>query len=274
MRNNQKRFGGPNVAPQASTPAPETTGLAFAVPTEFVELPSRGRFYPEDHPLHNQETIEIRYMTAKDEDILSSEALLKKGLAIDRLVESLVVPDVSPDSLLVGDKNAILIASRISAYGSKYEINYNCPNCKAKQNIDFDLKTATVNDSCFDEAMLEEHNIVFNNETFTFDVRLPGSDVVVGLRLIEGQNESRLQSSPDSIITTLLTTILVKVNDNLDSEYVQSFIDVMPAKDSKFVRDIYPKLVPNIRLDHVFSCSACLFQQPLEVPLTAAFFWP
>ena len=79
MRNNQKRFGGPNVAPQASTPAPETTGLAFAVPTEFVELPSRGRFYPEDHPLHNQETIEIRYMTAKDEDILSSEALLKQS---------------------------------------------------------------------------------------------------------------------------------------------------------------------------------------------------
>ena len=213
-------------------------------------------------------------MTAKDEDILSSEALLKKGLAVDRLLESILVLDISPDNLLVGDKNAILIASRISAYGSSYEIKYSCPNCKKNQNIDFNLTDAVINDSCFDEVLLQKENVVFNKETLTFDVVLPGSGVPVGLRLIEGQNETKLGENPDSLITSLLSTILVKVNENLDVEYAKAFIDILPAKDSKFLRDLYPKLVPNIRLLHEFACKSCYSKEDMEVPLTAAFFWP
>jgi len=119
MRNNQKRL---RRAPRAEavTSAQATPSLGFVSPTEFVELPSRGEFYPEDHPLHKQETVEIKFMTAKDEDILSSQALLKKGLAIDRLLESLMVLDVDARTLLLGDRNAMLIAARISGYGSEY----------------------------------------------------------------------------------------------------------------------------------------------------------
>ena len=90
MRNNQRRLG-PGNSPQPSSPVGAMSDLAFAIPTEFVELPSRGQFYPGDHPLHKKETVEIKFMTAKDEDILSSQALLKNGLAVERLLESLLI---------------------------------------------------------------------------------------------------------------------------------------------------------------------------------------
>ena len=126
MRNNQRRLG-QKPSPGPSSPAAQAN-LAFAVPTEFVELPSRGHFYPEDHLLHNQETVEIKFMTAKDEDILSSQALLEKGLAVERLLDSLLVQDIDPSTLLVGDRSAILIAARISGYGEEYDVDQRCKN--------------------------------------------------------------------------------------------------------------------------------------------------
>ena len=130
MRNNQSRIG--NRQPQqAPSPAPVQSNLSFAVPTEFVELPSKGAFYPSGHPLHNQETVEIKFMTAKEEDILSSTALLKKGLALDRLMENILVLDIDPTDLLVCDRNAIMIAARISSYGSDYNANIVCPHCSS-----------------------------------------------------------------------------------------------------------------------------------------------
>jgi hypothetical protein len=89
-------------------------GFSFVVPTEFIDLPSEGKFYPEGHPLHGQTTLEIKQMTAKEEDLLTSRALLKKGIALDRLLSSVIVnKSIDPNSLLVGDRNAILIATRV-----------------------------------------------------------------------------------------------------------------------------------------------------------------
>ena len=87
--------------------------LSFVAPTEFVNLPSQGKFYPPEHPLHNKDVVEIKYMTAKHEDILTSQTLLRKGVAIDRLIENLIIDkSIKLDSLLLGDKNAITIAAR------------------------------------------------------------------------------------------------------------------------------------------------------------------
>ena len=117
MARNRERLGASNV--QAEPPAPTTNSneglMSFVVPTEFVELPSGGRYYPQGHPLHNQETIEIKHMTAREEDLLTSRALLKKGLALDRLLESVIIDKkIRASDLLVGDRNAILISTRIS----------------------------------------------------------------------------------------------------------------------------------------------------------------
>ena len=132
MRNNQDRLNAPPTSADPPIQQAQQTEqpLQFVTPTEFVELPSRGKFYPSEHPLHNVETLEVRHMTARDEDILTSRSLLKKGVAIDRFLQNIVVDRrVKVEDLLIGDKNAIIIASRISGYGPRYDANVLCPSC-------------------------------------------------------------------------------------------------------------------------------------------------
>ena len=217
-------------------------------------------------------------MTAKDEDILSSQALLKKGLAINRLLESLLVLDVNPKSLLLGDKNAILIAARVSGYGSDYAVTVDCPGCASTNELDYDLGTAEITAECFNEKFLHENKITFNSVTATLDLVLPNSGVEIGLSLVDGYTEQEYsvgnKSSENSVITSLLSSFITKVNDATDFKSIIAFIESMPAKDSRFLRDLYPKLVPNVRLKHQFMCEQCFFSKEMEVPLTAAFFWP
>ena len=112
----------------------ETNDFSFIVPTELVDLPSKGAYYPEGHPLHGSETIEIKQMTAKEEDMLTSRTLLKKGVALERVLESIILNKaIHPDSLLVGDRNALIIAARVSAYGNEYNTTVTCPECGTSQ---------------------------------------------------------------------------------------------------------------------------------------------
>ena len=142
-RNNEDRVGAPSSDTSAPTPdlVSEKSPLTFATPTEFVELPTKGRFYPEGHPLYNVEEIEIRFMTAKDEDILSSKTLLKKGVAIDRLLQNVVVnKQINIGDLFVGDKNALIVASRITGYGPEYDTRVTCPACSKTSDFSFNLE--------------------------------------------------------------------------------------------------------------------------------------
>ncbi len=275
MRNNERRLG-PQTTKGDDAPVAAVSQMAFAVPTEFVELPSEGEFYPKDHPLYKQKTVEIKFMTAKEEDILSSQALLKNGLAIDRFLESILVQDIDPKSLFVGDRGAILIAARISGYGTEYKVEYPCPACATNNEIEFNLQEVTINKKALDNNFLKENNLVFNEETSTFDFTLPTTGVEVGLRLLDGHGdtENLAKQNQDSLITSMLSMFLIKVNGSEDPEYIQSFIEVLPAKDSRFIRNLYPKLVPSVRLMHYFSCKQCYHQKDVEVPLTAEFFWP
>ena len=100
-------------------------------PTEVVSLPSKGHFYPEDSPLSSGE-IEVKYMTAKEEDILTSQSLIRKGVVLDKLLEALVVSDVNLDDILIGDKNAVMVATRVLGYGKDYAFEYDCPSCGAR----------------------------------------------------------------------------------------------------------------------------------------------
>jgi hypothetical protein len=277
MRNNQRRLKHASPAAQQGAAA-ASPPMGFVSPTEFIELPSKGEFYPEGHPLHKQETIEIRYMTAKDEDILSSQALLKKGLAIDRLIQNLMVLDIDPSTLLLGDRNAMLIAARISGYGSEYKFAATCRGCSEASDQEYDLHSAMITGNCFEQKFLRKNNITYNSETSTLDVVLPTSGVTVGISPVDGHGEKQLtsenQGNEDSVVTTVLSSFIAKVNDSFEFDQVMAFIESMPAKDSKFVRTLYPKLVPNISLKHYYDCKVCFTSHDLEVPLTAAFFWP
>ena len=277
MRNNERRTGAPSPAP-AGLNQQQGDSLSFVVPTEFVELPSRGQFYPEGHPLCGKDTIEIKFMTAKEEDILSSTTLLKKGLAISRLLQNLMVDKtIDADSLLSGDRDAIMIAARVSSYGPAYETNVFCSNCNASNNYVFDLKNAAMNEECFDNDMLQQKEIVFDSETKTFDLVLPQTGASVKLKLLSAADELKeedLEKTKDNLITTTLLTFVSSIDGHTDKLTLKKFIESMPASDSRHIRKAYSKLVPKIGLSENFVCSACGDKKELEVPFKADFFWP
>jgi len=273
MRNNQDRLGPTAVAAQGVPGV--TSNLSFVVPTEFVELPSKGKFYPDDHPLHNQETVEIKFMTAKEEDILASTTLIKKGLIIDRLLKNLLVCGTDPATLLVGDRAAIMIATRISSYGYAYKAHVMCRDCEKEQEYIFDLRKTNLQQDCFDNNFLVRNELSFNDEKKVFEILLPKSKVKLGVKLLTGQNEKEPAGSNDeSSITSLLSKFVFSVDGNEDASVVSQFIDNMLASDSRYLRSILGDITPDIDLKQEFVCEHCGVNDNKEVPLTAEFFWP
>ena len=284
MSRNKGRTKATSPAPaQAVQPAPtQTTGLSYVTPTEFVELPSRGQFYSSEHPLHNQETIELRFMTAKDEDILTSQALLKNGLAVDRLVSNLLVnKEINPDDLLIGDKNALLVAARVSGYGADYTVQVSCPSCGTAQAHTFDLTAFENNEGIQPDENSDSGVAVTDNGTFT--AVLPRTGYTAEFRLFTAQDEKNaMQASvkktkhklADSTSTDLLKTIIVSVNGVDDKSEINSFIDNMPAQDARHIRACVKVVTPNVDMSQPCECSSCGAVTDVEVPFTAEFFWP
>jgi len=275
-RNNLERTGAPQ--PDAPTPPIQQTNdlFSFVTPTEFVILPSAGALYPEGHPLRDQEAVEIRHMTAKEEDILTSETLLKRGLAIDRLVESVMVDkSIKTEHLLIGDKNAILLAARITGFGTQYEVNVTCPSCLKLQDHLFDL--GTIEHKKTDLADVEV------TEDGTYKFALPTTKINLEIRLLTSRDERELtrqmdnrkkQKLPENNATTLLSSIIVSANEITDREQLKKLVELMPLQDSKHIRTVYDKIKPDINMEFDFVCSNCEHDGKVVMPLTAEFFWP
>jgi hypothetical protein len=282
MRNNLERLGLESKSPQDDNSA-VTSALNFVVPTEIVDLPSKGLYYPEGHPLHHKDTIEIRYMTAKDEDTLTNQSLLKKGLALEKVLQDIIIDkSIKIESLLIGDKNAIIVAARKSAYGSEYETKINCPSCTKTQNYTFDLNNCNVKEPISLEE-IQDLGIEFTEEK-TFLIRLPVSKFVVEIKLLNGKDENYLSQKTreaqqakkdlDSILSTQLRMMIRSVNEVTDNKIVNEALGLLPAKDSITIRHIYKKVAPSMDLSHDFECRFCSHETRLEVPFTADFFWP
>lgn len=287
MSRNEGRF---NAAEGIPTPEDEgssavaasaaNTQFNWALPTEFVELPSKGKFYPPGHPLHNAETIEIKYMTAKEEDILTDRALLKKGIAVDRMLENIIVDKrIKLDDLLIGDKNAILVTARITGYGPEYETRVTCPACYETAEHSFNLEEIGHYDF---EASFEEEQVEFTSAN-TFRVELPMSKVVVECRMLNGKDENIIAKNTmrkdrtnkaSNTLTTQLALMIVSVNGNTDKVNKLQFINAMPAKDSRHLRNLLSKVSPNVDMTVDFICDNCGTETALEVPLTSDFLWP
>lgn len=292
-RNNEDRLTpqtGANQDSSAEVPPPATTGASsttndspfdFVVPTEFVELPSGGDFYPEGHALYGVDTIEIRHMTAKDEDILTSRTLLRKGVALDRMIKNLMVDKrLNIEDMLVGDKNAIIVAARKSGYGDEYATKVNCPSCGTTNHSTFDLAEVTTTDANFYETLpaVERNG---NN----FVITLPKTNAEVTVRLLTGRDEQQQtrqtrmakkagMNGEEPGLTTQFKRFVVSVNGNSSPRDIAYFIDHMPAMDSRFLRTVYKSVTPNVDMTQFFECDTCGYATEMEVPFTADFFWP
>lgn len=267
--------------PELEAIRPKSTGdsFNFSLPTTFVDLPSKGKLYPEGHPLHNTESIEIKFMSAKEEDILSNINLLQKGVAVDRMIESLLIDkSISVEHLLVGDKNAIMVAARITGFGDQYTTRVSCPSCESGSDYTFNLNN--IEHSSYEE--IESSDVVKTDQnTFIFD--LPVSKVRVEVRLLDNKDEqylSRLAKSkrdnnlPETRLTDRLKIIIASINGSTMRGDIEKFVDNMPLLDSRYFRSLYDEIVPNIDFKQSFTCPSCGHTAVLEVPLSSQFFWP
>jgi hypothetical protein len=266
MRNNSERIRKMDTNPQTQ----DNPLLNFVKPTSFVELPSKGKGYIDNHPLKGNEVIEIYQMTAKDEDILTSQSLLKKGIAIDRFIENIIVDkNISVDSLLVCDKNAILLESRMLGYGPDYEIDITCPNCLKESKENYDLGDKQIN---FGKQEL------ISGDGF-IDYKLPRSEVDVKIKLLTSREESEIIQSmlgdkKETSVSQQLNLMIVSANGIEDRGQISQFIEAMPIIDSLSLRKHYKEVTPNVDMKFNFECKSCNHEQELEVPLGVGFFWP
>ena len=245
-------------------------------PTEIVPLPSKGKLYPKDHPLASGQ-IELKYMTAREEDILTSQNLIKQGTVLNKLLESLIVTPCNYDDIYVGDKNALLVAARILGYGKDYTIEIDDPFSGNKQKITIDL--TEIEDKEINEDNFPEHRNYFE---FT----LPNSKRVVAFKLMTHKTDKEVQdsikaqlkknkSNIDREFTTRLKHTILSVDGNDDRIHINNFVDnELFALDSLALRTHIQEISPDLDMSFVFTSEETGESMVMQIPMTTQFFWP
>jgi len=239
-------------------------------PSEIIDLPSKGKLYSKESPLSDGK-VEVKYMTAKEEDILTSANLIKKGVVIDRLLDSLILtPNVKVDDLVLGDKNAIMVAARILAYGPEYVCEITNPDTQEKQQCTFNLADCPFKN--IDENITEN----------LFDFQLPISKTKIKFSLLTGKDErlidEEIKASKKAGIgvapelTTRLRYLVKEVNGDNSQSIINTTVQNMLARDSMALREEIKRLSPDIQLTQTVDMGGETVE--VEIPMTVGFFWP
>ena len=236
----------------------------FKFPTEEVELPTKGLLYPEGHPLRSGK-IEIKYMTAKEEDILSNQSYIQKGIVLDKLLESVIVTKVKLKDLLIGDKNAVLIAARILGYGATYKVNIK----GEEQSIDL----TQLENKPFDGS-----DLVDGKNEFSFT--LPNSSNLITYKMLDGHEEAKIEAELKGLtkinkdhvptLTTRLKYTITSVDGDSDKKTIREFVDnYLLARDSRALREHIKQQQPDVDMSYILDDG-----EEVEIPLGLTFFWP
>ena len=250
--------------------------FGFEIPVQAVPLPSGGIIYPVDSPMHGAEEVSIKAMTAKEEDILTSRALIKKGIVITELLKSAICdPGFEPDEMLSGDRNALMITLRATGYGTEYKCEVDCPACGTRTKQSFDLSQLPIN-------RLEISPIAPGANLF--ETELPLTKKKVRFKFLNGHDEKEISVTAerrkkqgvvaDNAVTTRLQYQIVSVEGITDRTKIGFFIRGMPARDSLYLRKYIDKHEPGIEMKSWMDCTACFETSEVRLPLGATFFWP
>ena len=260
---------------QNTPAAPAQQNQQYTPPTDIVKLPSAGKFYSKDHPLHNAEEVEIGFMTTKEEDILVSTTFAKQGKTIDKLIESLLMKNVKADTLLPGDKSAIIINARKNAYGSEYKIQVACEVCFKQNEHVTDLDNVVAKETNYENIQFTENG--------TFIVELPRTKATAELKFLTSEDEEEIgkrtkqkaeHNLPETLATDRLRQLIVSVNGNENLLVVNDFVSKLPIADSLFIKRKYSQVAPDVNFVYNFSCIECGHENEGVVPITGDFFWP
>jgi len=241
--------------------------MEFSLPTETIELPSKGLLYPEGHPLASG-TVEMKYMTAKEEDILTNQNYIKNGTVIDKLLKSLLVTEFNYNDLLVGDKNAIMIAARILSYGKDYPVQYN------GEEVIVDLSAIEP----------KAHQVEYIRGTNEFTVKLPKSGNEATFKLLTHGDELTIDNEIKGLqkinknniaeVTTRLKHTIVAVNGNRERADIRKFVDsYLLAADARALREEYARVSPDLNLTFTYT-NEDGSEEEVAIPIGLNFFWP
>ncbi len=239
-------------------------------PSEIIDLPSRGIVYPKDSPLSDGK-VEIKYMTAKEEDILTSQNLIKKGIVVDVLLNSLILTEgITAEDLIIGDKNAVMVAARILAYGPDYEVEITNPDTGEKLKHTFNLT-----DCPFKEL---PKGVDYSQNLF--EMELPISKKKIQFKLLSGKDEKAIdlqlkktkKFGSSTEITTRLRHAIVSIDGDDTLAVITTFINNMLSRDSLALRQYIAKIAPDVVLEQDVDMEGELVT--VDIPLTTEFFWP
>jgi hypothetical protein len=240
----------------------------FKLPTETIDLPSKGLLYSKDSSLSSGK-IEMKYMTAKEEDILTNQNFIKNGTVIDKLLQSLIVDKINYNDLLVGDKNAIMMAARILSYGASYEFEY----YGLKQEVDLSTIEPKSLHPDFEKA---------TENSFTFT--LPNTGNVLTFKILSHGDENKIDSEIKGLkkinkdftndVTTRLTHMITSINGSSEAKDIREFVNnYFLAKDARAFRQYYNELSPDINLTVSITNSDGV-EEDVDLPIGVTFFWP
>jgi len=246
------------------------------IPFELVPLPSNGKIYHHGSTLYGKDSIEIRPMTAREEDILTSRALLKKGTVVTELIKScLVDKSVNPLDLVAGDRNALMVAIRITGYGSEYSAEVECSDCGDKNPHEFNLSELPI-------KRLEINPIIDGQNLFEFV--LPYTKKKIHFKFTTGKDEEELSTlqekqkklgiKTDSIVTLALQNAIVSIDGIEDRLKITNFVKNMPARDSLALRNYIRENEPGVTMRQDTVCPSCGHSEEVSMPLGVNFLWP
>lgn len=245
----------------------------FSFPTETIDLPSKGLVYPESSPLSSG-TIELKYMSAKEEDILTNSNYIEKGIVIDKLLQSMIISKVDYNELILGDKNAILVAARILGYGAEYPVEI---KDKSNQTIPVKINLSTLENKIIDESL-------FTKGKNEFNFILPQSKVTVTFKLLTHADELKIDQEIAGLkkvkpqetfdITTRLKHTILAINGDSNAEKIRYFVDNMMLQDSRALRKYITEITPDLNMTFSYEDSKGDMVEGVSVPMNINFLWP
>ena len=238
----------------------------YKFPTETVDLPSKGLIYPSDSPLRSGK-VEMKYMTAKEEDILTNQAFIEQGVVLDKLLKALTLNKFDIKTLFPGDKNALMVASRVLGYGKEYSFKIN--------DTDYNIDLSVLENKTFDESLIT------SNGTFKFT--LPSSENEIEFKFLTELDEGKIaqeiegfqkiNKNSSSEVTTRLKHQIISINGSSEKNDIREFVDTMLlASDSRALRMYIKEISPDVNLSTTVEINGK--EEEIDIPINLNFFWP
>jgi hypothetical protein len=259
--------------PQSGEPHPADDD--FEVPVSTVPLPSRGLIYPADSALYQCESIDVKAVSADEENILSSVSLIKSGKVLSTLMRACITNRlIDPDAMLVGDRNAVLVAIRVSAYGPAYNAKITCADCGEQTDVEFNLGRVGLKNL--------ETQPLGGPGSNSFSFLLPLSKKNVKFKMLNAAEVAALDKDVENLkkktgqeasVTMRLQAQITEM-DGVAQDKLPRAIKAMPARDSRALRLYMDEIAPGVDMVQEYECSACGKQEEVDIPMGTEFFWP